>query len=76
MQQSSERVKLFERGTGNHFGEIDVLSSSFVCNVFETCLPKEAKRCFIIFACVVLCARRVLSSVVNRDAQHNKGTHF
>ena len=75
MQQSSERVKLFERGTGNHFGEIDVLSSSFVCNVFETCLPKETKRCFI-FACVFLCARRVLSSVVNRDAVQSKGTRF
>ena len=29
-----------------------------------------------LFARVVLCARRVLSSVVNRDAQQNKGTHF
>ena len=75
MQQSSERVKLFERGTGNHFCEIDVLSSSFVCNVFETCLPKETKRCFI-FACVFLCARRVLSGVVNRDAVQSKGTRF
>ena len=75
MQQSSERVKLFERGTGNLCGEIDVLSSSFVCNVFETCLPKETKRCFIV-ACVFLCARRVLSSVLNRDAVQSKGTHF
>ena len=39
------------------------------------CLPKETKRCFV-FACVFLCARRVLSSVVNRDAVQSKGTRF
>ena len=45
---------------------------------FAMCLKHvcQRKRNDVLFLHVFSCARRVLSSVVNRDAVQSKGTHF